>query len=147
MQDAEQRCRDRGLTGDAFDECVAEETAAEQQGATEPAPEEVRRTQDSGSGSGGEQTLEQTQSGDGIQQDEQQSDPSGSVVQNAVVNGRRQGRRARSSRRCKDLTPRQLERRARCANRVRRKASKEESIPATVAAAQTGLGVTLGAAA
>lgn len=147
-QEAEQRCSDRGLTGQDFDECVAEETGAQQQGAPpEPPPEDVRRapSQESGSDADGGQTLNQTQSGDGIQQNEQQSDPSGSIVQSAIVNGRRQGRRARRSR-CGDLTLRQLERRPRCANQQRRKLPKaidEDGTPPPVDASQAGIGVTL----
>ncbi len=139
-ENAEQRCGDRGLTGQAFDECVAEETAAQQQEPVEPAPEEVRRAQDGGSGSDGGQTLNQTQSGDGIQQDEQQSDPSGSIAQNAVIDGRRQERRARGSRSCEDLTRRQAQRRPRCASRTRK---EPETIATPVNASQIGVGVTL----
>ena len=144
--DAEQRCSDRGLTGEAFDDCVAEEIASQQGEPPEPAPEDVRRGPSEGSGSGadGGQTLDQTQSGDGIQQNEQQSDPSGSIVQNAFINGRRQGRRARGSRRCEDLTLRQAQRRPRCASRVR-KVPETLATPAgpPVDASQIGVGVTL----
>jgi hypothetical protein len=137
-EDAERTCSDRGLTGQAFDECVAEETAAQQQNAL---PEEVRRSQDGGSGSDGGQTLNQTQSGDGIQQNEQQSDPSGSIVQNAFINGHRQGRRAR---RCEDLTLRQAQRRPRCASRLRKMPKTIATPPVPpVDASEIGVGVTL----
>ncbi len=158
--DAEQRCSDRGLTGQAFDACVAEEIASQQQEPPEPALEEVRRSQDGGSGSDGGQTLNQTQSGDGIQQNEQQSDPSGSIVQNAFINGRRQGRRARRS--CDDLrtrrsAQRELERRPRSADTLdrdgdgqacERAARKlptilDESGTPLSDASQAGVGVTL----
>ena len=99
---AGERCA--GLTGQAHAECVEQETAS----AAEPAPETPAgsTTQDPALQAGapapgtGGQVLQQEQSGSGgIQQHEQQSDPSGTIRQTAIIDGRRSGRAARRQRR------------------------------------------------
>lgn len=155
-----ERCA--GLTGSAYEDCLAREgrrgPAAAQDDTAGPSQAGTPR---------GGQTLTQVQSGDGIQQHEQRSDASGSIVQNATINGRRHSRRGRRARRnldCSDFrsqreAQRELERRPGDPNRLdedgdgraceslaggsRRSSVRIADIAGPPAPAPTGIGVNL----